>query len=97
MNQDLQRFQRRMEQQLAEFQNPALKNRRCPSAAVSGHKGIRVEISVRKGKSCLNPDIRFIHVSDSLCREIALMEAEKAAREAGYPHRAFIIAIDNLE
>lgn len=78
---DLQRFQKRMEQELDQFLNPEKKPPKRPQVAAPD-RGFQVQLIVRSGP--LKPDTLFIHDSESISRFEAKMEAEKAARDQGW-------------
>lgn len=78
---DLEQFQRSMEKELNQFLNPE-KPRPRPQAAPPP-AGLQVQLIVREGQ--LKPDVVFVHDSDKISRLEAKIEAERAARDAGWP------------
>jgi len=79
---DLERFERSMKRELSHFMDPdkAKQETVQPSPPPAG---LQVQLIVREGP--LKPDTLFIHDSDKISRLEARLEAEKAARDAGWP------------
>lgn len=90
---DLKLFEKRMRQQLDAFQNPG-KFRASAKPVGSAKTGIRIILAVRTKR--LEMDTVFTHESSSISRIEAQMEAEKAARKAGYPIIGHVIAVESL-
>lgn len=89
MTDDLTQFERQARQRLEEFLDPSLKKAR-PNVRISRpQEGLTVTLAVRKHGDIL--DERFIHPTETISRCQAKLEAEKAAREAGWPIVAFVV------
>lgn len=77
---DLERFEKQAQQRIAEFIDPT-KKRAPPSPSVPS-AGITVTLAVRQKRLAL--DEYFIHHSSSISKLEATIEAEQAARAAGW-------------
>lgn len=94
---DLRRFERETIRAIDAFNNPAATaKRRKPSiASPPAHKGLRVQLAVRKGRFITN-DV-FTHDTDTLFKTDAVMRAERAARDAGYTKIAYTIDVTPIQ
>ena len=79
---DLEHFERSMRRELSHFMDPGKpkQKRTAPSPPTAG---LQVQLIVREGP--LKPDTLFIHDSAKISRLEARLEAEKAAKSAGWP------------
>ncbi len=91
--QDMQRFERSMLDEIQAFNEgkPWAKKRQAPSAAVNLQQTI-VRLAVRT-RQYLALDVEFVHRSNKLSRLEARLEAEAAARAAGYPVIGYVVDI----
>lgn len=83
---DLEHFERQMRRHLNHFLDPDTTLKppaRPPTASPPTMKGWQVQLIVRKGP--LKPDTLFVHESDKVSKLEARLDAERAAREAGWP------------
>lgn len=83
---DLQRIERSIKRELESFLDPTPPPRK-PRVAIT--KGLTVILAVRKKP--LASDHRFEHRTNSISRLQARLEAERAAREAGWPIIGYVI------
>ena len=79
---DLEHFKRNMERELSHFMNPE-KDKQQTVQPSPPPAGLQVQLIVREGT--LKPDTLFIHDSAKISRLEARLEAEKAAKSAGWP------------
>lgn len=87
------RFERRLQDDLAAFQQAAEiptrhARRHVPSPSVSGFV---VQLAVRESR--LSPDVLFTHDTHKVSRLEAQIDAERAARAAGYPILGYVVEI----
>lgn len=85
---DLDQFERHAKRHIEEFLNPELKRQR-KNTRIATTQGLTVTLAVRKPGEIL--DTRFTHRSRSISRLQARLEAEKAARAAGYSIIAYVV------
>ncbi|MCG7602100.1 hypothetical protein MHM84_20375 [Halomonas sp. McH1-25] len=71
-----------------------VKRKPTKSSVGQTQKGLRVKLAVRKKQISL--DEEFIHESRSISRLDAQLEAERAARAAGYPIVGYVIDIESM-
>ena len=90
---DLQRFERSMLDEIQAFHEgkPWAPSRKAPEAAVNTQE-IVVRVAVRTKR--LAPDMEFVHYSSKLSELEAKIDAEKAARKAGYPIIGYVVDIE---
>ncbi|GAB2800422.1 hypothetical protein GCM10027040_29930 [Halomonas shantousis] len=108
MNTELDDFEKLMQREINTFLKPksnketTSSNITKPSAeknspresAASYKTGHVIKLAVRKNR--LGPDVAFEHRSSSISKLEAQLEAEKAARKAGYPIVGYVIDIQRL-
>lgn len=105
MNSDLTDFEKQMQEEIESFLSPAQQKQaqtRKPSSSSPGTKqpaksmktGHVVKLAVRTKQ--LEMDTVFEYCSASISKLEAQMEAEKAAKKAGYPIIGFVIDIQRL-
>lgn len=80
---DLEQFQKSMERELSRFMAPVGEKEKPRAMPSPPPAGTQVQLVVREGR--LKPDILFVHDSSKISRLEATIEAERAAREAGWP------------
>lgn len=96
MSADLNDFEESIRREIDAFTKPKkTPTPRPPKPAVSSHRvGYRVKLAVRPRQLAL--DEVFEYESSSISKLEAQMEAEKAARQAGYPIIGYLIDIERL-
>lgn len=88
---ELSQFERQAKQRLEEFLDPGLKKAR-PNVRISRpQEGLTVTLAVRRRGDIL--DHRFTYQSNTISRFQAKLEAERAARLAGWPIVAFVVDV----
>lgn len=80
---DLPRWAQLLQQERDNFLDPSPAPKRRRPVACPANERLKVELIVRQGR--LAPDTLFTHTSRSVSRLEARLEAEKAARAAGWP------------
>lgn len=90
---EIQQIERSMAEEIQAFREgrPWAKPRRRPAAAVNPQETV-VRLAVRERR--LAPDVEFAHRSRKISRLEARLEAEKMAREAGYPIVGYVVDIE---
>lgn len=83
---ELESFERAIRKHLDQFLDPKPAPRR---PQVSTTKGLTVTLAVREKR--LAADQRFTHHSNGISKLQARLEAEQAARQAGWPIIGFVI------
>lgn len=86
---NLQQFERHARQRLEEYLKPELKQQRRNPRIDRPNQGVTVILAVRQPGSL--QDIRFTHQAKTISRLEARLEAEKAARIAGYPVIGYVV------
>ncbi|EWG99675.1 hypothetical protein [Halomonas sp. BC04] len=106
MKTELQEFEESMRREISAFQNPKQESKRptrptpdreskSPGQSASSYKtGHLVRLAVRT--KSLEQDSVFEHHSSSISKLEAQLEAEKAAKKAGYPVIGHLIEIRRL-
>ncbi|GEK48551.1 hypothetical protein PRZ61_02770 [Halomonas pacifica] len=96
MSADLNDFEESIRREIDAFTQPKKTPAPKPSKpAASGHRvGYRVKLAVRPRQLAL--DEVFEYESSSISKLEAQLEAEKAARRAGYPIIGYLIDIERL-
>ncbi|GKW50271.1 hypothetical protein [Halomonas sp. NCCP-2165] len=99
MSADLNDFEESIRREIDAFTQPKKppvpKPPKPPKPAASGHRvGYRVKLAVRPRQLAL--DEVFEYESSSISKLEAQLEAEKAARQAGYPIIGYLIDIERL-
>ncbi|RDB44562.1 hypothetical protein DU490_01205 [Halomonas sp. DQ26W] len=105
MKTELQEFEESMRRQISAFQNPKEEKKgprpmpdrgaKSPGQSASSYKtGHLVRLAVRT--RALEQDSVFEHHSSSISKLEAQLEAEKAAKKAGYPIIGHLIEIRRL-
>ncbi|SDL63330.1 hypothetical protein SAMN05661010_02168 [Modicisalibacter muralis] len=90
---ELEHFERSIKKDIDAFLNPQDK-RSKPKPAVSIKTGFLVKLAVRRKR--LEADILLEHESSSISKVEAQLEAERAARDAGYPVLGYLVSIEPL-
>lgn len=91
MDRTLDEFERAAKQRLDEFLDPTLKKRRPNIRTAKPLKGYTVILAVREKQ--LATDYTFTHHSDSISRLQAIIEAEQAAKAAGWPIIGYVVDV----
>lgn len=96
MSADLNDFEESIRREIDAFTQPKKTPvPKPPRPAASGHRvGYRVKLAVRPRQLAL--DEVFEYESSSISKLEAQLEAEKAARQAGYPIIGYLIDIERL-
>lgn len=93
---ELQRFERAMLDEIQAYQDgkPWAPRRKAPEAAVNRQATV-VRLAVREKR--LGMDVEFVHHSPKLSTLEAKLDAERAARKAGYPIVGYVIDVEQAE
>ena len=87
MSSEHDHFERNMRKHLDAFLNPKPKPKL--GTACPGPKGIKVHLAVRESR--LSPDHLFVHQTNSISHLEARIEAERAAKKAGWPIIGYVV------
>lgn len=88
MGKELDRFERSLQRHLKTFLEPK-DTPRQPAPACPAADGITVHLGVRKSR--LSPDHLFVHHTNTISRLDARLQAERAAKEAGWPIIGYVV------
>ena len=91
MSHDMEAFERAAQQRIEEFLDPGLKQQRPNTPIARPDPGYTVTLAVRLKRLAL--DEVFVHRSRSISRMEAKIEAEQAARKAGWPIIGYVVDI----
>lgn len=91
MSYDMEAFEKAAQQRIEEFCNPSLKKKRPNIRTPRPDQGFTVTLAVRLKRLAM--DELFIFKSKSISRLEAKIEAEQAARQAGYPIVGYVVDI----
>lgn len=86
---ELDQFERQARKRVEEFLNPEIKRQIHTAAPTT--QGLTVKLAVREKRLAM--DQVFVYHSTSISRLEAQIEAEQAARDAGWPIIGFLIDI----
>lgn len=94
MDQEYVDWERTLTRELTEFLHPETKRKPAPPACVAQRETYRVELAVRMKRLAM--DYSFVHTSERQSRLEAKIEAEAAARKAGWPIIGHLQSITRL-
>lgn len=93
MDNEAKLFEQRMKRELDLYLHPE-KRKPKPTASPPVKSGTRVILAVREKRIALDEQFEFF--SKSMSRDIAVMEAKKAAKAAGWNIIGYVYSVDKV-
>lgn len=93
---EVDEFERNIRKHLDRFQSPEKVKPPTPTASPTAFRGYDMVLAVRTSEQAI-AEHAFPYRSDKLSEFEARLEAEKAARDAGWHYVAFYVSIERIE